>query len=85
MQTVTLGATRLEVTPVAYGTWQIGGDWVLAHPAVQVAIVGARTPVHLDESAGALDLTLSQADLAEIDHIMAAAVPVGGPTPEGMS
>ena len=58
---------------------------MLAHPAVQVAIVGARTPAHLAESLGALDLTLSQDDLAEIDHIMAAAVPVGGPTPEGMS
>lgn len=27
MQTVTLGATGLEVTPLAYGTWQFGGDW----------------------------------------------------------
>src|SRR5215470_17236291 len=27
MQTVTLGATRLEVAPLAYGTWQFGGDW----------------------------------------------------------
>jgi aryl-alcohol dehydrogenase-like predicted oxidoreductase len=64
---------------------QLAVAWVLANPAVQVAIVGARTPAHLDESLGALGLTLSQADLAEIDHIMAAAVPVGGPTPEGMS
>jgi aryl-alcohol dehydrogenase-like predicted oxidoreductase len=159
MQTVTLGATGLEVTSLAYGTWQFGGDWgpvderaattaiqharslginlfdtaqaygfgrserllgqalaadlrsardsvvilrgcaarrgatigqlavawVLANPAVQVAIVGARTPAHLDQSLGALDLALSQTDLAEIDQIMAAAVPVGGPTPEGMS
>jgi aryl-alcohol dehydrogenase-like predicted oxidoreductase len=64
---------------------QLAVAWVLAHPPVQVAIVGARTPAHLAESLGALDLSLSQADLAEIDHIMAAAVPVGGPTPEGMS
>jgi aryl-alcohol dehydrogenase-like predicted oxidoreductase len=64
---------------------QLAVAWVLANPAVQVAIVGARTPAHLDESLGALDQTLDQADLAEIDHIMAAAVPVGGPTPEGMS
>ena len=28
MRTVTLGATRLEVTPIAYGTWQFGGDSV---------------------------------------------------------
>ena len=27
MQTVKLGTTRLEVTPIAYGTWQFGGDW----------------------------------------------------------
>jgi aryl-alcohol dehydrogenase-like predicted oxidoreductase len=64
---------------------QLAVAWVLARPAVQVAIVGARTPAHLTESLGALDLTLSQDDLAEIDRIMAAAVPVGGPTPEGMS
>jgi aryl-alcohol dehydrogenase-like predicted oxidoreductase len=64
---------------------QLAVAWVLAHPAVQVAIVGARTPAHLSETLGAPGLTLSQADLAEIDTIMAAAVPVGGPTPEGMS
>jgi aryl-alcohol dehydrogenase-like predicted oxidoreductase len=64
---------------------QLAVAWVLANPAVQVAIVGARTPAHLAESLGALDLTLGQADLAEIDRIMAAARPVGGPTPEGMS
>jgi len=27
MDTVTLGVTGLQVTPVAYGTWQFGGDW----------------------------------------------------------
>jgi len=27
MQTVTLGTTGLEVTPLAHGTWQPGGDW----------------------------------------------------------
>ena len=58
---------------------------VLAHPAVQVAIVGALTPAHLEESVGALDLALSPSELAEIDGIMAAAVPFGGPAPEGMT
>jgi aryl-alcohol dehydrogenase-like predicted oxidoreductase len=42
-------------------------------------------PAHLTESIGALDLTLSQGGLAEIDCIMAAAAPLGGPTPEGMT
>jgi aryl-alcohol dehydrogenase-like predicted oxidoreductase len=27
MQTVTLGTTGLEVTPLAYGTWQCRGPW----------------------------------------------------------
>ena len=45
----------------------------------------ARTPHHLQESVGALDLALSRDDLAEIDSIMAAAVPLGGPSPEGMT
>jgi aryl-alcohol dehydrogenase-like predicted oxidoreductase len=66
-------------------TAQLAVAWVLSHPAVQVAIVGARTPAHLAESLDALDLTLGQDDLAEIDRIMTAAVPVGGPTPEGMA
>jgi len=64
---------------------QLAVVWVLAHPAVQVAIVGSRTPAYLTESIGALDLTLSQGDLAEIDCITAAAAPLGGPTPEGMT
>jgi hypothetical protein len=37
------------------------------------------------DASPALDLTLRQADLAQIDHIMAAAVPAGGPRPEGMT
>ena len=63
---------------------QLAVAWVLAHRAVQVAIV-ARTPHHLQESVGALDLALSRDDLAETDSIMAAAVPLGGPSPEGMT
>jgi aryl-alcohol dehydrogenase-like predicted oxidoreductase len=64
---------------------QLTVAWVLAHPAVQVAIVGSGTPAHLEESLGALDLAPSQGDLAEIDSIMAAAVPLGGPSLEGMT
>jgi aryl-alcohol dehydrogenase-like predicted oxidoreductase len=45
----------------------------------------ARTPHHLQERVGALDLAPSRDDLAEIDSIMAAAVPLGGPSPEGMT
>jgi len=27
MNTITLGMTELEVTPIAFGTWQLGGEW----------------------------------------------------------
>jgi hypothetical protein len=58
--------------------------WTLSHPAVDVAIVGARRPAHLDGIVGAADVKLTDDDRAEIDRIMAAAAPVHGPTPEGM-
>lgn len=56
---------------------------MLAHPAVQVAIVGSRRQANLEETAGALDIVLSQDDLAQIDKIMSEAVPLGAPAPEG--
>jgi len=57
--------------------------WTLANPAVQVAIVGARSAAHIEDSVGALDVELSDEDVREIDAIMAGSVPVAGPTPEG--
>jgi aryl-alcohol dehydrogenase-like predicted oxidoreductase len=58
--------------------------WTLAHPAVQVAIVGARRPAQLDGTATAVDRHLSADDLRRIEVIVADAVPVWGPHPEGM-
>jgi aryl-alcohol dehydrogenase-like predicted oxidoreductase len=58
--------------------------WTLAHPAVDVAIVGARGPSQLDGTAAAASLGLSPEDLDKIDAILADAVPVWGPHPEGM-
>ena len=63
---------------------QLAVAWTLANPAVHVAIVGARRPGHLTETAAAADLTLSEPDLKEIDEILIDAVPVWGPHPEGM-
>jgi aryl-alcohol dehydrogenase-like predicted oxidoreductase len=57
--------------------------WALAQPGVHVAIVGARKPEHIEGSAPAGDLKLSDSDLRQIDAIMEGAVPVGGPSPEG--
>jgi hypothetical protein len=44
--------------------------WTLANPAVDVAVVGARNPDHLHDTFGAVDVTLSTRDLAEIDRIL---------------
>jgi aryl-alcohol dehydrogenase-like predicted oxidoreductase len=63
---------------------QLAVLWTLSHPAVDVAIVGARRPAHLGETLAAADIVLPESDHAEIDAIMADAVPVVGPSPEGM-
>jgi aryl-alcohol dehydrogenase-like predicted oxidoreductase len=58
--------------------------WALANRAVQVAIVGARSPSHIADSVAAAELHLSEADLEEVDRIIAGAVPMSGPHPEMM-
>jgi aryl-alcohol dehydrogenase-like predicted oxidoreductase len=61
---------------------QLAIAWTLAQPGVHVAIVGAQHVGYLQDSAAAADVTLSDADLATIEEIMASATPVGGPYPE---
>jgi len=63
---------------------QLAIAWTLANPAVHVAIVGARKARHVEDSLAAADLTLRAEDLAEIDTIMATAVPATGPSPESV-
>ena len=55
--------------------------WTLANPAVQVTIVGARHPGHIEDSVAAAELSLSEADLEQIDRIMADSDPTNGPRP----
>jgi hypothetical protein len=56
--------------------------WTLAHPAVDVAIVGSRNATHVDDALAAAGLDLDEDALARIDTIMASSVPVAGPSPE---
>ncbi len=63
---------------------QLAIAWALAQPGIDVAIVGARTPEQLAQTAQAGDIHLSQATQQEIERIMREAVPIGGPAPEGM-
>jgi aryl-alcohol dehydrogenase-like predicted oxidoreductase len=51
---------------------------------VHVAIVGARNPEQISLTAPAGEVRLTAEDLARIDEIVRAEVPVGGPAPERM-
>ena len=61
MKTTTLGRSGLEVSRIAFGTWQLGGNRLRA-----------------------VDISLTDSDLDEIETIMDDATPVAGPSPEGM-
>jgi aryl-alcohol dehydrogenase-like predicted oxidoreductase len=61
---------------------QLAIAWTLANPAVDVAIVGSRSPRHIEEAAGAAAIELDEDDLGRIEGIMAGAVPIAGPSPE---
>jgi hypothetical protein len=63
---------------------QLAIAWTLANPAVHVAIVGARSTAHIQDSLAAADISLTAGELTEIDAIMAAATPVAGPSPESV-
>ncbi len=63
---------------------QLAIAWTLSHPGVHVAIVGARRVDHLDDSIGAADVSLTDADLDDVDEIMTSATPVAGPSPESV-
>jgi aryl-alcohol dehydrogenase-like predicted oxidoreductase len=63
---------------------QLAIAWTISNPNVDVAIVGARHPAHLDEPAAAADIHLSASDRDEIDAILANAVEIVGPAPEAM-
>jgi aryl-alcohol dehydrogenase-like predicted oxidoreductase len=63
---------------------QLAIAWALANPAIDVAIVGARSPKQLQQTAPAAELELSAADMWAIDDILTHALATGGPAPEAM-
>jgi len=46
---------------------QVALAWVLAKPEVSAPIVGASRPGHLDDAIAALDLTLSDDEIARLE------------------
>jgi aryl-alcohol dehydrogenase-like predicted oxidoreductase len=63
---------------------QLAIAWTLANPAVDVAIVGARNPAQIRETAPGADFRLSPQDMAEIELMLRGEIAVGGPAPEAM-
>lgn len=59
---------------------QLAVGWVLAHPAVHCAILGARSAAQLRETAAAADLPLDDALQTEVERVVAEAAPSGGPS-----
>ena len=63
---------------------QLAIAWTLANPAVDVAIVGARNPEQIRQTAPAAEIQLSPQDLARIENMVRDEIQVGGPAPEKM-
>jgi aryl-alcohol dehydrogenase-like predicted oxidoreductase len=55
---------RIGATPA-----QVALAWLVAQGPYVIPIPGTKTPKYLADNAGAADVTLGEADLAELDHI----------------
>jgi aryl-alcohol dehydrogenase-like predicted oxidoreductase len=74
----------LAETDLGISVSQLAIAWVLANPAVQVAIVGARSRGHIEDSIAASQVELSEDVLERIEQICRSSVPLPGPSPEMM-
>lgn len=83
MKTTTLGHSGLEVSRIAFRTWQLGGDWGQFDEAAAVAAI--RRPRELGviffDTARAYGFGASERILG---RALADATSVAGPSPEGM-
>jgi hypothetical protein len=61
---------------------QLAVAWTLANPAVDVAIVGTRNPLHIREALEAVDVTLHDDTMGRIDEILRDTTSILGPSPE---
>ena len=50
---------------------QLALRWTTSNPVISTALVGCRTVAEVDDNVGALDWSIAEADLAEIDAIFA--------------
>jgi aryl-alcohol dehydrogenase-like predicted oxidoreductase len=71
-------------TELGFTLPQLAIGWTLANPAVHIAIVGTRDRDHVDEALAASATDLDDEVMRRIDALVIDAVPVAGPSPEGM-
>jgi aryl-alcohol dehydrogenase-like predicted oxidoreductase len=57
-------APRIGETPICF--WINSKEWMLRHPAVTGAIVGARNSKQVDGIIGAMDFRLTVSEIAEL-------------------
>ncbi|TMK81879.1 MAG: hypothetical protein E6G57_17810, partial [Actinobacteria bacterium] len=50
---------------------QLALRWATSHPAVSTSLVGCRSTAEVEDNAGAVEFTISDDDLADIDAIFA--------------
>jgi aryl-alcohol dehydrogenase-like predicted oxidoreductase len=77
-----LGALRAVATRHEASMAQVALAWLLSRPSVTSVILGCRTVKQLEDNLGALDLALSDQDVADLDAASdpgAADYPYGGP------
>lgn len=68
MQIVKFGKTDMEITPIGFGSWAIGGSgWEPAPPGRNGSIVGGRRPDQVDGIVGATEFRLSDDKMGRIE------------------
>src|SRR5439155_13642080 len=67
MKNIRLGRSELEVSPVAFGTWQLGGDWGATDEEAAVAAIGraADSGINFFDTAQAYGFGASESLLAK--------------------
>jgi hypothetical protein len=81
MKTITLNCSGVKGSPIAFGTWQLGGDW--GRFDEETAVAAIRRARELGSHNG-VDTSLTDSDLDEIATITAEATPGAGPSPVDM-
>ena len=64
-----LGAVERIAKRVGATTAQVALKWVMSHPEITCAISGADTEEQIAENVGAVDVPLTDEDLAELDRV----------------